>query len=207
MFTGIITDIGTVARRERRDWGLRLRIACRYDPDELALGASVACSGPCLTVVEKGRENGRAYFDVEASRETLEKTTIGEWTEGKRLNLERALRVGDELGGHIVTGHIDAVAEIVERAGEGETVRFTYRVPAAYARYIAPKGSISLDGTSLTVNEANENTFTTMLIPHTLASTVWGDARAGDRINLEVDLFARYLARLGQFQPNGTTGT
>jgi riboflavin synthase len=196
MFTGIVTDVGEVLAATPRGEGVRLRIATSYDPETIAIGASIACSGPCLTVVERGKENGRTYFEVEASSETLTRTTLGAWGPRWRVNLERALRLGDELGGHMVTGHIDGVAEILERRDEGDMARFVLEAPRDLARYIAQKGSVCLDGTSLTVNAVDGAVFHMMVIPHTLRVTTWGDRVAGDRVNLEVDLFARYLERL-----------
>jgi riboflavin synthase len=195
MFSGIVTDIGTVTAISPLAAGVRLRIATAYDPGTIALGASIACSGPCLTVVETGRAGEGGFFDVEASPETLERTTLGSWRVGRRVNLERALRLGDELGGHLVTGHVDGVATIVGRAEDGEMARFAFEAPRALARYIAEKGSVSLDGTSLTVNAVEGRRFGAMLIPHTLAVTTWGERRLGDAVNLEVDLIARYLER------------
>ena len=202
MFTGIITDIGEVTAVAERFVGRRYRIACTYDADGIALGASIACAGPCLTVVQTGRdEDGRSWFEVEASPETLARTTIGNWRDGTRVNLERALRFGDELGGHLVTGHIDGVAEILERRQEVDMAGFTIRAPAALAPYVAEKGSVALDGTSLTVNGVDRDVFRVMLIPHTLEVTTWGQRQAGDRVNLEVDLLARYVARLREALP------
>jgi riboflavin synthase len=198
MFTGIITDVGEVMAITPREAGVRLRIATSYDPDTIALGASVACSGPCLTVVERGIAGNRAYFDLDASSETLARTDMGDWAPGRRINLERALKLGEELGGHMVTGHIDGVATIIARRDEGDMSRFTFEVPGDLARYIAEKGSVCLDGTSLTVNGVDGAHFDVMIIPHTLAVTTWGERREGDRVNLEVDLFARYLERLGK---------
>lgn len=198
MFTGIISDVGEVVAKTDRAAGVRLTIATVYDPATIDLGASIACSGACLTVVERGTKEGRHTFDVEASTETLAKTTMSTWTAGTRINLERALRLGDELGGHMVTGHVDAVATIVERTNEADMARFTFEVPAAYARFVAPKGSVALDGTSLTVNDVDGARFSVMMIPHTLAMTTWGSAKAGDRVNFEVDLMARYVARLAE---------
>lgn len=201
MFTGIITDIGKV-RRIVPGADTRIEIACTYDPDGIALGASIACSGPCMTVIEKGHDGASNWFAVEASPETLKRTTIGAWTVGTRVNLERALKVGDELGGHIVSGHVDGVAEVVGRedlAGKDRgSVRFTIRVPQALARFIAEKGSVSLDGISLTVNDVEGPDFTVNVIPHTLAHTTLGERRVGDRLNLEIDQMARYVARLQQ---------
>src|SRR4051812_39204375 len=196
MFTGIVTDVGEVLSIAPLPAGVRLRIATAYDPETIAIGASIACAGPCLTVVERGVSGNRAFFDVEASTETLARTTMASWRAGTRVNLERALRMGDELGGHMVTGHVDGVAGIVDRRDEGGMARFGFEAPEGLARYIAEKGSVCLDGTSLTVNAADGRHFDVMIIPHTLAVTTWGERRAGDRVNLEVDLFARYLERL-----------
>jgi riboflavin synthase len=195
MFTGIITDLGRVRRLQRGtgpESGCELTIATAYPVDEIALGASIACSGPCLTVV--AIEPG--VFTVEASAETLARTTLGEWTEGTPVNLERALRLGDELGGHLVSGHVDGVAQLVERRPEGDSIRFTIEAPAELARYIAPKGSVALDGVSLTVNEVEGGRFGVNIIPYTLAHTSLGEARPGQRLNLEIDTIARYVARL-----------
>lgn len=199
MFTGIVSDVGVVAAVEPLAAGVRLRMLTSYDPESIGLGASIACSGPCLTVVERGTAGGRGYFDVEASTETLARTTLSSWTDGTRVNLERALRMGDELGGHMVTGHVDSVAQIVGRHEEGGMARFVFAVPPELARYVAGKGSVCLDGTSLTVNAVDGNRFDVMLIPHTLAVTTWGERAVGDGVNLEVDLFARYLERLREF--------
>lgn len=196
MFTGIVTDVGEVVRVDQRATGVRARMATAYDPETIAIGASIACSGACLTVIERGVEGGRGWFDVEASVETLAKTTLDEWKPGKRVNLERALKIGDELGGHIVTGHVDAVATLVARDDVADMARLTFRVPHELARFVAEKGSLTLDGTSLTVNDVDGDTFSVMLIPHTLTVTTWGERRAGDRVNFEVDLMARYVARL-----------
>lgn len=207
MFTGIITDMGEVLQVAQQG-DTRLRIGCGYDPDTIDLGASIACSGVCLTVIATGRDDGqaggqadgkaggRAWFDVEMSAETLAMTTAGGWVPGTRLNLERALRVGDELGGHIVSGHVDGVAEVIATRDEGASTRFTFRAPDALARFVAPKGSVALDGTSLTVNEVDGATFGVNVIPHTKAVTTWGALRTGDRVNLEIDTLARYVARL-----------
>jgi riboflavin synthase len=191
MFTGIITDLGRV-RRLRRDVGLQLTIGAAFPIEEIALGASIACSGPCLTVVAV--EPGA--FSVEASAETLACSTLGDWIEGSPVNLERALRLGDELGGHLVSGHVDGVARLVERRPEGDSVRFTIEAPAELTRYIAPKGSVALDGVSLTINEVVGTRFGVNLIPYTLAHTSLGDAAPGQRLNLEIDPIARYVARL-----------
>ena len=191
MFTGIITDLGRV-RRLRRDVGLQLTIATAFPTEEVAIGASIACSGPCLTVVAV--EPGA--FSVEASAETLACSTLGDWIEGSPVNLERALHLGDELGGHLVLGHVDGVARLIERRPEGDSVRFTIEAPAEQMRYIAPKGSVALDGVSLTVNEIEDARFGVNLIPYTLAHTSLGDAAPGQPMNLEIDPIARYVARL-----------
>jgi riboflavin synthase len=200
VFTGIISDIGTV-RRIRPGADTRLEIYCSYDIDGIALGASIACSGPCMTVVETGRDGAQGWFAVEASPETLKRTTLGAWAQGQRINLERALRLGDELGGHMVSGHIDGIAEVGARDTVGDaggSTRFTIWVPAPLARFIAEKGSVALDGISLTVNDVAGAEFTVNVIPHTLAHTTLGDARPGTRLNLEVDQMARYVARLNE---------
>lgn len=199
MFTGIITDIGTI-RRISPGADTRIEIECSYDVATIALGASIACSGPCLTVIETGRDGAGGWFAVEASPETLKRTTVGAWVEGTRINLERALRIGDELGGHLVSGHVDGIAEVAGRetvgAGEGSSVRFIICAPADLARFIAEKGSVALDGVSLTVNDVDDADFTVNVIPHTLAHTTLGTAQAGTRLNFEVDQIARYVARL-----------
>lgn len=194
MFTGIITDIGTVRELEKRG-DLRARIGTGYDTATIEIGASIACDGVCLTVIALGED----WFDVEISAETVSKTNLDGWTAGHRVNLERALKVGDELGGHIVSGHVDGVAEIVKMANEGDSTRFTFRAPETLARYIAPKGSVALNGTSLTVNEVEGCAFGVNIIPHTKEVTSWGAARVGDRVNLEIDTLARYVARLRAF--------
>ena len=191
MFTGIITDLGRV-RRLQRGVGLQLTIATAFPTEEIAIGASIACSGPCLTVVAV--EPGA--FSVEASVETLACSTLGDWAEDTPVNLERALRLGDELGGHLVLGHVDGVARLVERRPEGDSVRFTIEAPAELMPYIAAKGSVALDGVSLTVNEIEGARFGVNLIPYTLAHTSLGDAAPGQRMNLEIDPIARYVARL-----------
>lgn len=191
MFTGIITDIGRV-RRLRRGELLDLKIATAFDTATIPLGASIACSGACLTVVAV--EPGA--FAVQASVETLARTTLGEWEEGTLVNLEKPLRLGDELGGHLVLGHVDGMARIVEQRPEAESVRFVFEAPEELALFIAPKGSVALDGVSLTVNEVAQNRFGVNIIPHTLACTTFGSVRAGQRMNLEIDLIARYVARL-----------
>ena len=199
MFTGIVTDIGEVVAVEPRAEGLaRLKIACGYDPATIEIGASIACSGVCLTAVGRGRDGNRGWFAVDAAAETLRVTTVGAWRAGTRINLERALKVGDELGGHIVAGHADGLAAVVARADLTDMVRFTLRVPAELARFIAPKGSVALDGVSLTVNDVAGDAVSVLIIPHTLAVTTLGALAAGDRVNVEVDLMARYAARLMQ---------
>jgi riboflavin synthase len=199
MFTGIVSGIGEVLRIEKRG-DTRFMIACAGDPETVAIGASIACAGCCLTVTDKGREGKCMWFAVSASAETLAKTTLGRWTVGTRINLERALKAGDELGGHLVSGHVDGVGEILSIAPEGDSKRFRFRVPRELARFIAPKGSVALDGTSLTVNEAEGETFGVNLIPHTLAGTTWGTAKPSDPVNVEIDLLARYVARLLEAQ-------
>ena len=210
MFTGIVTDLGRVAALSEGANLRRIRIESAYDPATIALGASIACGGPCLTVVAVGEAPAGAWFEVDAAAETLARTTVGDWKPGTRVNLERSLKVGDELGGHIVTGHVDGVAEIIAReaitAGDdpwGPTARFTIRVPKPLHRFIAEKGSVCLDGTSLTVNRVDDDLLSVLIIPHTLAVTTWGERRAGDRLNLEVDLMARYAARLAEAGPAG----
>jgi riboflavin synthase len=197
MFTGIVSDIGEVVAVEPRAEGLaRLKIACGYDPETIAIGASIACGGVCLTVVGRGRDGNRAWFTVDAAAETLRVTTVGAWQRGTRVNLERALKVGDELGGHIVAGHADGLATVVAREDLSDMARFSFYAPAELARFIAPKASVALDGVSLTVNEAADDTFAVLIIPHTLKVTMLGALAAGDHVNLEVDLMARYAARL-----------
>ncbi len=195
MFTGIITDIGEVRALEKRG-DLRARIGTSYDTAGIDLGASIASDGVCLTVVEMGPD----WYDVEISAETVSKTNLGDWVEGKKVNLERALKVGDELGGHIVSGHVDGVAELVAMKDEGDSTRFTFRAPEALAKFIAPKGSVALNGTSLTVNEVEGCEFGINIIPHTKEVTTWGQAKVGDAINLEIDTLARYVARLAEMQ-------
>ena len=194
MFTGIVTDMGEVLALDQRG-DLRVRIGTRYDPAGIDLGASIACDGVCLTVVAKGRDQ-TGWFDVDISAESVGKTTVADWRVGRRLNLERALRVGDELGGHIVSGHVDGVAEVVAVSDEGDSTRFRFRAPEALAGFIAPKGSVALNGTSLTVNEVAGAEFGVNIIPHTKEVTTWGEVRAGDRVNIEIDTLARYVARL-----------
>jgi riboflavin synthase len=197
MFTGIVTDVGEVAEVIERGEGLRrFAIACRYDPAGIDIGASIACSGPCLTVVATGRRGSRNVFEVDAAAETLAITTAAGWRVGTRLNLERALKMGDELGGHVVTGHVDGTAELIAREALTEMARMTFRAPMALARFIAAKGSVALDGVSLTVNTVKDDAFSVLIIPHTLSVTTIGVLKVGDRVNLEVDLMARYAARL-----------
>lgn len=198
MFTGIITDIGEVLLVEARG-DIRLRIGTGYAGDSIDLGASIACAGVCLTVVAKSSEAPH-WFDVDASAETAAKTNLATWTPGTRLNLERALKLGDELGGHIVSGHVDGTARITGMEDEGDSTRITFEAPPEFARFIAEKGSVALNGTSLTVNEVSGNRFGVNLIPHTKACTTWGDAEMGDIVNLEVDTMARYVARLSEAQ-------
>ncbi len=202
MFTGIITDVGTIVRIEDRG-DLHVRLRCGYPPEGIAIGASIDCDGICLTVVDRGPEGEGAWFDVDLSAETVARTNVrrnrGAWAEGRRVNLERALRLGDELGGHIVSGHVDGLAEIVDLRPEGESVRFTFRAPDRLARFVASKGSVALNGTSLTVNEVEGASFGVNIIPHTLTVTTWGEAQAGDLVNIEIDTLARYVARLTEY--------
>ncbi len=197
MFTGIVTDIGDVLSvKARADDLHRLKIACRYSRAGIADGASIACSGVCLTVIGTGEEDGRTWFAVDAAAETLRLTTAGGWRHGSRINLERALKIGDELGGHLVSGHVDGLAELIAREDLTDMARLAFRAPGPLARFIAPKGSVALDGVSLTVNEAEGDTFAVLIIPHTLQVTTLSALRTGDRVNLEVDHMARYAARL-----------
>lgn len=195
MFTGIVTDIGEIKTIVPLDKGIRLRIGTEYDPATIAIGASIACAGVCLTVVALPSDGSR-WFEVEAWEEALRLTTAGNWQVGSHLNLERALKIGDELGGHIVSGHVDGMAEIVERIDEGDAVRFRLRAPRALSKFIAPKGSVALDGTSLTINGVDGDLFDVLLIHHSLGVTTWGARQVGDQVNLEVDTMARYAARL-----------
>jgi riboflavin synthase len=200
MFTGIVTDLGEIRELDQRG-DLRARIGTSYDTVGIDIGASIACNGCCLTVIALGDD----WFDVEISAESVSKTNIGAdsgnsgWVVGRRVNLERALKVGDELGGHIVSGHVDGVAKIIEIRDEGDSTRITFQAPAEFARFIAPKGSVALNGTSLTVNEVEGDTFGINLIPHTKQVTTWGQVAEGDEINLEIDTLARYVARLNEF--------
>ncbi len=191
MFTGIITDMGEIRSVEQRG-DLRARIGTSYDMAGVDMGASIACDGVCLTVVGKGLD----WFDVDVSAETVSKTNLGTWDAGRKVNLERSLRVGDELGGHIVSGHVDGLAEVISVQDEGDSTRVTLRAPDALARFIAPKGSVALNGTSLTVNEVEGPEFGINFIPHTKDVTTWGRVAVGDMVNLEIDTLARYVARL-----------
>lgn len=197
MFTGIITDQGKLLTLEQRG-DLRARVGTSYDVKGIDIGASIACDGVCLTVIALGRDP-QNWFDVEISAETLGATNVADWTEGRVINLERALKVGDELGGHIVSGHVDGVAEIVGMADEGDSTRVTFQAPDALAKFIAPKGSVALNGTSLTVNAVDGRNFGVNFIPHTKSETTWGGVAIGDKINLEVDTMARYVARLREY--------
>ena len=195
MFTGIVTDVGKVRAVEKRG-DTRFVIGTDYDLASVEVGASIACDGVCLTVVDKGPD----WFAVDASAETLGCTTLGDWSAGRAVNLERSLRVGDELGGHIVTGHVDAVAKAVETRPEGDSRRITFEVPPALTRYLAPKGAVAVDGVSLTVNEVAGSRFGVNIIPHTQSHTTFGRIRPGDRVNIEIDVLARYVARLAEVQ-------
>lgn len=197
MFTGIITDIGRVATREDGHF----TIDCAYAAGSIGIGASIACDGVCLTVTEAGpREDGGARFHVDVSNETRAKTNLDTWQPGRRVNLERSLTLGAEMGGHVVSGHVDGLAKIVDIRRDGASTRFAFEVPEHLAHYIAPKGSVALDGTSLTVNEVSGTRFGVNLIPHSLEVTTWGEKSVGDSVNLEVDIFARYVARLMEFR-------
>ncbi|MCR2834669.1 riboflavin synthase [Parerythrobacter lacustris] len=200
MFTGIVTAIGTIERVERRG-DLHIRIACPYDPEKMAIGASIACSGVCLTVVDRGGEPGASWFAVDVSDETVSRSVPDQWTAGRRLNLEQALRLGDELGGHIVTGHVDCVGEVQLARAEGGSTRLAIRAPAEYSPFIAAKGSITVDGVSLTVNDVRDRPdgtcdFALNIIPHTAEVTTLGTLEAGSAVNLEIDVLARYLKRM-----------
>ena len=197
MFTGIVTDVGRIRSIEQKG-DLRARIGTAFDAGGIDIGASIACDGVCLTVVDRGRDDGGDWFAVDASTETLSRTNLTTWAAGSSVNLERALRVGDELGGHIVSGHIDGLAEVLSLTPEGDSTRVSFRAPDGFARFIAPKGSITLNGTSLTVNEVQGAIFGVNLIPHTFAVTTWGQVNSGDLVNLEVDTMARYVARLAE---------
>ena len=202
MFTGIVSDLGELLDVEEKAEGLRrLRIACNYDPDSIDIGASIACSGICLTVVERGRAGNRQFFAVDAAAETLRMTTAENWRRGRLLNLERSLRLGDELGGHLVSGHVDGIAELVARDDFVDMAGLTLSAPAGLSRFIAAKGSVALDGVSLTVNEVKGDTFAVLIIPHTLKVTTLGALTPGSRVNLEIDQMARYAARLLESAP------
>ena len=197
MFTGIITDVGHVLELEQRG-DLRARIGTAYNVAGIDLGASIACDGVCLTVIALGSDP-QNWFDVEISAETTGATNVGDWGVGHPINLERALKVGDELGGHIVSGHVDGVAKVIAVHDEGDSTRVTFRAPDDLARFIAPKGSVALNGTSLTVNEVDGSDFGINFIPHTKSATTWGAVAVGDHINLEIDTMARYVARLRDY--------
>jgi riboflavin synthase len=199
MFTGIVTDMGEVVAVRARGEGLyRIKIACSYERASIVEGASIACSGVCLTVVGIGEDDGRTWFAVDAAAETLRLTTVGSWRHGSKVNLERALKYGDELGGHMVAGHVDGLAALIAREDLTESARLALRAPPELARFIAQKGSVTLDGVSLTVNEVAGDTFSVLIIPHTLQVTTLGMLAAGESVNLEVDLLARYAARLAE---------
>jgi riboflavin synthase len=201
MFTGIVTDVGEVLAVTPRGEGLsRIKIACRYSRTSLVDGASIACSGVCLTIVAAGEDNARSWFAVDAAAETLRLTTTGRWHHGSRINLERPLKMGDEFGGHVVAGHVDGIATLVTREELIDSARMTFRAPPDLMPLIAVKGSVALDGVSLTVNTADRDSFSVLIIPHTLAVTTLGQLREGDAVNLEVDTLARYAARLAQFR-------
>jgi riboflavin synthase len=207
MFTGIVSDVGTIERVESRG-DTRVRIATAYDTDTVDLGASIACSGVCLTVVDKSGGGAPGWFDVQVSGETISRTARDQWIEGRKLNLERAMKLGDELGGHIVTGHVDGIAEVLSIMPEGESHRIAFAVPAALAPFIAPKGSITIDGVSLTVNTVEDHGrehgdmthFTVNLIPHTQAVTTLGTLEQGQAVNIEIDVLARYLQRMEHYR-------
>jgi riboflavin synthase len=202
MFTGIVSDLGEVLKVHEKAEGLRrMVIGGGYDPDSVYIGASIACSGICLTVVERGLTGNRTSFAVDAAAETLRMTTAGVWRSGTKLNLERSLRLGDELGGHMVSGHVDGIADLTARENLPDMARLTLRAPAELARFIAPKGSVALDGVSLTVNEVQGDTFSVLIIPHTLNVTTFGSLRTGAKMNLEIDRIARYAARLLETLP------
>ena len=202
MFSGIVTGLGEILEVDEKSDGLRrLVVACSDDPESIAVGASMACSGICLTVVERGARGNRPFFAVDAAAETLRLTTAGQWRRGTRINLERSLRLGDEIGGHMISGHIDGIAELVTRDDFLDSAGFTLRVPRTLARFIAVKGSVALDGVSLTVNTVEGDLFSVLIIPHTLQVTTFGGLGPGARLNLEVDQLARYVARLMETPP------
>ncbi|WP_375674617.1 riboflavin synthase [Bartonella sp. CL100XZDX] len=197
MFTGIITDIGCVEDVQPLKQGMRLKISTRYAIESLVIGASIACSGICLTIVERGlKQEDSNWFVVEAWEETLRLTNLAQWTKGTFVNLERSLRLGDEMGGHLVSGHIDGLAEIIEQKNEGDAIRFYLKVSRQFMPFIVNKGSIALNGTSLTVNCVEDCVFDVLIIRHTLEMTTWGQAKIGDRVNLEIDQLARYAAKI-----------
>lgn len=197
MFTGLVSDVGEIRTVKPIANNLhRVTIFCHYDRAGIDMGASIACSGVCLTVVDTGEEDGRVWFAVDAADETLRVTTVGRWRRGSKINLERSLKVGDELGGHVVSGHVDGIAKVLARDDMTDMARFTLRAPKELSRFIAAKGSVALDGVSLTVNTVEDDTFSVLIIPHTLQVTTFGALAAGDEINLEIDTMARYAARL-----------
>lgn len=198
MFTGIVSAVGTLVAVKGRGDLKRLRIASSYTAKSIAIGASISVNGACLTVVAKGTKGKGSWFEVEAGAETLARTTVGEWSTGRKLNLERALKAGEEFGGHLVSGHVDGIAVIRKRDALKDMARLVVRAPAHLSRFIAPKGSVALDGISLTVNAVEGADFSVLIIPHTLAVTAWKGIEAGAKVNLEVDLIARYLARLAE---------
>ncbi len=203
MFTGLVSDVGRVEKHIRSQDGLRLRISTSYDVRTISNGASIACAGVCLTVVETGAGNNQGWFEVEAVPETLALSTLGDIEQGDTINLERPLKMGDELGGHAVLGHVDGVAEIISRRSDGGSVRFGFQAPGGLGRFIAAKGSVTLDGTSLTVTDVDGAQFGVAIIPHTLEVTTWGKRKAGDRVNLEIDVLARYMQRLVETSASG----
>jgi len=202
MFSGIVRGLGKIIEVDEKSNDLRrFIVACDYDPGSIAVGGSIACSGICLTVVERGASGNRPFFAVDAAAETLRLTTAGQWRRGTSINLERSLRLGDEMGGHLVSGHVDGIAELVTRDDFLDSASFTLRVPNALSRFIAVKGSVALDGVSLTVNKVKGDTFSVLIIPHTLQVTTFGKLEPGTRLNLEVDQIARYVARLMEVLP------
>jgi len=192
MFTGLITDLGEVVSVKASEGGSRFEIKTGYDTESIETGASIACNGCCLTALDMTADS----FSVDVSHESLSRTTLGRWEKGRRINLERSLKLGDEMGGHLVSGHVDCVAVVVSRKQDGDSVRFSFRVPSEFARFIAEKGSVAVDGVSLTVNEVGEETFGVNIIPHTCAVTTFGTLQEGDAVNIEIDMLARYVARL-----------
>ena len=196
MFTGLISDVGEIIAVEVLSAGKRFEISCSYHADTIPMGASIACDGACMTVISLDKKDSQTLFKIEVSPESLEKTTLANWQVGDKINLERSLRLGDELGGHIVTGHVDGMAHITEILEEGDFRLFWFEAPEELAKFVAEKGSVALNGTSLTVNKVRNNLFSLQMIPHTLACTNWNRANPGDSVNMEVDLMARYAARL-----------